>query len=203
MAIVRRYGIPTLFITITAIPNWRKVQEVLQRDGHGLTAFDWLDIVNRVFQLKVDALVHDLRHKHIFGHHMAHCNELEYLKRGLPHVHFLLFLHENHSYLNPTSIDEIISAEFSDEDTEPQLYEIISSAMVHGPYGEDNPICACMTQGPPGNKKCSKGFPTAFSEQTLLPHNGYSVYRRKAGIGTPMTIPNPRNLWQPMEIDNR
>jgi hypothetical protein len=187
MAIVRHYGKPTPFITITAYPNWKEVREVLQRDGHGLTAIGRPDSVNRVFQLKVDALIDDLWHHHIFGTHMALCSKLEYQKQGLPHVHLLLFLHENHSDLDPATIEEIISAEFPDKDEEPQLYEIISSAMVHGPCGEENPKCACMIRGPPGNKKCSKGFPKSFSEHTLLAYNGYHVYCRKAGVGTPMT----------------
>ncbi len=179
------------------------MRKVLQQDGHGLTAFDRPDIINQVFQLKVDTLVYDLRHKHIFGRHMAHCYKLEYQKRGLPHVHLLLFLHENHSYLDSTTINKIILAEFPDIYVEPELYEVISGTMVHGPCGEENPKCACMTQGPPGNKKCSKGFPKAFSEQTLLAHNSYPVYCRRAGVGTPMTIPDPRNPQRLMEIDYR
>jgi hypothetical protein len=114
----------------------------------------------------------------------------------------LLFLHDNHSYLDQTSIDEFISAEFPDKDDKPELYGIISGAMVHGPCGEDNPKCLCITKGRPGNKKCSKGFSKEFSEQTLLAHNDYPVYRRRAGVGTPMTITDPRNRRQTMVIDN-
>jgi hypothetical protein len=134
-----------IFITITANPNWRKVREVLQRDGHGLTAFDRPDIVNWVFKLKVDALIEDLKKQYIFGTYMAYCYKLEYKKGGLPHVHLLLFLHDNYSYLDPTTINEIISAEFPDKDEEPELYEIISGATVNGLCGEDNPKCPCMT----------------------------------------------------------
>jgi hypothetical protein len=64
---------------------------------------------------------------------MAHCYTLEYQKQGLPPVHLLLFLHENHSYLDLATIDKIISAQFPDKDEEPELYEIISGAIVHGP----------------------------------------------------------------------
>jgi hypothetical protein len=105
--------------------------------------------------------------------------------------------------LDPATIDEIISAEFPDKDEEPQLYEIISGAMVHRPCGEENPKCACMTRGPLGSKRCSKGFPKSFSEQTLLAHNGYLVNCRRAGVRTPMTIPDPRNRGEPKVIDNR
>jgi hypothetical protein len=54
-----------------------------------------------------------------------------------------------------------------------------------------------MTRGLLGNKKCSKGFPKSFSEQTLLAHNGYPVYCRRASVGTPMTIPDPRSQTEP------
>jgi hypothetical protein len=104
--------------------------------------------------------------------------------------------------LDPATIDEIISAEFPDKDEEPQLYEIISGAMVHGPCAKENPKCACMTRGPLGNKKCSKGFPKSFSEQTLLAHNGYHVYRKRASVRNPMTIPDPRNWAESKVIDN-
>jgi hypothetical protein len=74
MAIVRHYGKPMLFIIITANPNWREVREALKRDGHGLRAFDQLDIVNQVFQPKVDSLINYFSHHDIFGTHMAHCH---------------------------------------------------------------------------------------------------------------------------------
>ncbi len=124
---------------------------------------------------------------------MANCYKLEYHKRGLPHVYLLLFLHENHSYLDPATIDKFIPAEFLDKEKEPQLYEIVSGVMVHGLCGEENPKCVCMTRGPPEKKKYSKGFPKSFSEQTLLAHKGYPVYHRRAGVRTPMTILDLRN----------
>jgi hypothetical protein len=59
-----------------------------------------------------------------------------------------------------------------------------------------------MIRGHPGNKKCSKGFLKTFSEQTILAHNGYPVYCKIAEVGTPMTIPGPRNWHEPKGIDN-
>ncbi len=203
MAIVRHNGTLTLFITITANPNRIEVREVLEQDDFGLTAFDWPDVVNWVIQLKVDTLVLDHKTHHIIGKEMAHCYRLKYQKWGLPHVHLLLFLHENHSYIDPTSIDRIILAAFPDKNEKPGIYEMISSSMVHGLCGDKNPKCLCMTSGHPYNKKCRKSFPKAFSEQMLLTDNDYPVYCKWAGMGNSMTIQNHRNLWQPMVTDYR
>jgi hypothetical protein len=60
MAIMRYFGKPTLFLIITAYPNWREVREALQQEGYSLTAFDRPDIVNWVFCLMVDALIDDI-----------------------------------------------------------------------------------------------------------------------------------------------
>ncbi len=202
MAVVRHYEKLTLFITNTAKPSWREVQEVVHQDRHCLTAFHRPDIVNWVLQLKVDGLFYDLRHHHIFGTYMAYRYKLNYQKHGLPHIHLLLFLHENHSYLNTTSIDEIISAVFLDKYKEPQLYDIISSTMVHDPCGEENLKFPCITKGPTGNKKCSNSFHKTINEQSLLAHNCYLVYYKRAGVGTLMTIPDPWDLAHPKVINN-
>ena len=63
MAIVRALGPPTLFITVTANPNWPEITCEL---GPGQTAADRPDIVGRVFKLKTQALVRELK-AGIFG----------------------------------------------------------------------------------------------------------------------------------------
>lgn len=99
---------------------------------------------------------------------------IDFQKRGLPHAHILLFLHPNHRYASAKSIDKVICAEIPDKTTEPRLFEIVSSLMIHGPCGDQNTSSPCMN-----NKKCTKHFPKKFAEETIIDKDGYPVYRRR------------------------
>ncbi|MEG1462959.1 MAG: helitron helicase-like domain-containing protein, partial [Anaerorhabdus sp.] len=89
MAIVRYYGKPAYFITFTANPRWKEIERELKP---GQSASDRPDLVARVFDLKVKELLNDLRYKNIFGPYKGLVRTIEYQKRGLPHLHLLLFL---------------------------------------------------------------------------------------------------------------
>ena len=54
MSIVRKFGRPDLFVTMTCNPNWPEIQENL---FPGQTAADRPDLVARVFSLKKDHLI--------------------------------------------------------------------------------------------------------------------------------------------------
>ena len=63
---------------------------------------------------------------------------VEYQKRGLPHAHILLFLHNDDKHPIAAEIDNIISAEILDLNKEPLTYNDVKQYMVHGPYGSVN-----------------------------------------------------------------
>ena len=88
MAIVRRFGISHLFVTFTWNPMWAEIQRALEP---GQMAVDCGDIVSRLFSLKKDALMDDIRTS-AFGPMAAHCYTIEFQKRGLPHAHMLFIL---------------------------------------------------------------------------------------------------------------
>jgi hypothetical protein len=46
-------------------------------------------------------------------------------------------------------------------DEDPELYEIVTRRMIHGPCGELNLNCSCMFDG-----KCSKGNPKDYEPHT-------------------------------------
>jgi hypothetical protein len=97
MAIVHHFGKPALFITFTANPNWIEITRKLLKDENGIPMQTWQDrpdLVARVFQLKLKAFIEEMRQRNIFGDHTASIYTVEYQKRGLPHVHFLLFSQE-------------------------------------------------------------------------------------------------------------
>ncbi|XP_057252064.1 uncharacterized protein LOC125494157 [Beta vulgaris subsp. vulgaris] len=92
---------------------------------------------------------------------------VEFQKRGLPHAHILLFLHRNDKFPDAEAINKIICAELPDKDKNPELYDVVSEFMMHGPCGALNHNAPCTT-----DKKCTKHFPKKFTEQTTIDEDG-------------------------------
>ncbi|KAL6491794.1 hypothetical protein OROGR_034159 [Orobanche gracilis] len=65
MAICRWAGYPSFFITFTCNPKWPEITRFVNK--RGLRAEDRPDILCRVFKIKLDQLVNDLKDNHIFG----------------------------------------------------------------------------------------------------------------------------------------
>ena len=177
MAIVRHFGRPTLFITFTANPRWSEVTTALLP---GQTSDIGPDIIVRVFYLKVKSLLHEIKKNNIFGKYEGCVWTIEYQKRGLPHLHLLLFLHSDDQFLTTDKIDEVVCAELPAQETQPELYKIVTTTMLHGPCGIDNPQAPCMISKYPGAiPYCSKRFPREFQLQTAIQADGYPLYRRR------------------------
>ncbi|CEP10123.1 hypothetical protein, partial, partial [Parasitella parasitica] len=136
MAIVRHFGKPSLFITFTANPRWVEIQRELLP---GQNASDRPDLVARVFDLKVKELLNDLKRKNIFGTYRGLLRTIEYQKRGLSHLHLLLFLNPAENFDTAEKIYQVISAEIPSRENDPELLEIVTKNMVHGPCGDINP----------------------------------------------------------------
>nr|KAF6387385.1 hypothetical protein mMyoMyo1_007887 [Myotis myotis] len=88
MGIVSRYGKPDLFVTMTCNPKWADIannlrpwQKVENRP----------DLVARVFNIKLTALLNDICKFHLFGKVRAKIHVIEFQK--LPHAHILLILY--------------------------------------------------------------------------------------------------------------
>lgn len=92
----------------------------------------------------------------------------------MPHAHILLFLHNVDKYHDPQELDNIISAEITDQQTNPKLYEIVSNFMMHGPCGHVRPTSPCMKSG-----RCSKFYPKSFVNLTTIDQDGFHVYKRR------------------------
>lgn len=171
MAIVSRYGKPDFFVTMTCNPKWKEIQDNL---GPGQTASDRPDLVARVFQLKVNSMFEDLLRRHVLGEVKAYIYVFEWQKRGLPHVHTLLIMTDGTKPRHPNDVDRLVSAELPDPVTEREMYEIVSTTMIHRPCGVTNPRSPCMING-----TCSKHFPKAFRNSTNIEIDGYPEYRRR------------------------
>ncbi|XP_051160511.1 uncharacterized protein LOC127290984 [Leptopilina boulardi] len=167
MAIVRKFGKPDLFITMTCNPNWREIQENLLPHQ---TAADRPDIVSRVFNIKKNEVINVIVKEKLFGEILAYVYVVEYQKRGLPHMHLLVNLKQNNKITTSEIVDKYISAEIPDPSENPVLHDIVMRNMIHGPCGS-----WCKDE----NGKCSKSFPKKFCSETIMDENGYPSYRRR------------------------
>ncbi|KAH7544828.1 hypothetical protein FEM48_Zijuj01G0027600 [Ziziphus jujuba var. spinosa] len=116
MAICKWAGYPELFITLTCSPKWPEVVRFVE--SRGLKPEDRLDILCRIFKVKQDQLVKDLRQNKIFGKVKAR-----------------------------EDIDKIISVEIPDEANDPEYYVVIKNLMMHGPCGSLRKNSPCILDG--------------------------------------------------------
>ncbi|KAF1862622.1 hypothetical protein Lal_00013383 [Lupinus albus] len=70
MAICGSVGFPDLFLTMTCNPNWPEIIRLLK--PMGLKPHDRPDIISRVFKMKFEELLQDLKKRHILGKILAY-----------------------------------------------------------------------------------------------------------------------------------
>ena len=70
LALCKEYGHPDLFITFTCNPKWLEIQRALADAGCG-DASVRPDLVARVFNMKLDAMMCDLTKKDALGRALA------------------------------------------------------------------------------------------------------------------------------------
>lgn len=125
MAICRWAGYLDLFLTFSCNSKWLEINEMqclIGQDNDG----NRVDIIYRVFQIKLFQLMQHLEKQKPFGkivacklasqptslftygHICAGIYTIEFLKRGLAHAHILLFLHETLKNLSADHIDRVI-----------------------------------------------------------------------------------------------
>jgi len=167
MARVRKFGKPDLFVTFTCNPKWKEITNALLL-GH--IAKDCPELIIRVFNLKLDTLLRDIKDG-VLGNMIAEIWVIEFQKRGLPHAHILLILDKTSKLRTAEDFDSMVSAEIPNSIRHLEAYETVTSCMVHGPCGPDFLNAQCMEQG-----KCKKRYPRSFSEETRC---DVDEYRRR------------------------
>ena len=182
MAICRKFHRPDFFITFTCNPNWTEITKELRENE---TVQDRPDLVARVFKLKKDQLMKDIRSERVLGKVPAFLWLIEFQKRGLPHAHILVILTDDDRISCSADVDNTISAQLppdpdlfpegSDERAQAKRLEnIVLQNMIHGPCGPSNPSSPCMVDG-----KCSKKFPKKFCDKTIISADStYPEYQR-------------------------
>ncbi|AQL02068.1 hypothetical protein ZEAMMB73_Zm00001d045331 [Zea mays] len=171
MALVRKFGKPDIFLTMTCNPNWDEIRRELLPDQ---TPQDRPDLVVRVFHAKLQELKHRLTKQDILGKVRAYVYVVEFQKRGLPHAHFLLIMQRKYKLTCPEQYDLLISAEIP-SNKYPELRKMVIKHMMHGPCGSLNPNCPCTK----GRASCKNQYPRPYSEATLQGKDSYPIYRRR------------------------
>jgi len=166
MAIVRTFGKLGYFITFTANPHWEEIDAELLTDDAGVPMQTWRDrpdLVARVFKMKHDSMMPDLKTKNVLGEYVAHVSVIEYQKRGLPHSHTLLWVKQPPN--TPARIDDVISAEIPDVNGPggQLLHDVVTTNLIHRPCGDVNPKSPCMRDG-----FCKSRYPKPLSDTTIL-----------------------------------
>ena len=79
---------------------------------------------------------------------------VEFQKRGLPHVHMLIWLDSKSKVYLKNNVDKFVSAEIPDPIKDHVGYAAVKAFMIHGPCGLQNTKSPCMK-----GLKCIRHFP--------------------------------------------
>ena len=192
MAVVRELGKPSYFITMTCNPKWKEIGDTLP---NGLKAHECPDLVARVFNIKLRALLHDLTKKHVIGQVKGYTYVIEFQKRGLPHAHILLIMNEEDTPKCPEQYDCAVTAEFSDN---PEVRKIQAKHMYH----RCDKRCQNDT-GRGGSEVCKTKYPKKFSKHTLDGTDSYPEYRRRSPEDGGHTVVLNEGTDREQILDNR
>jgi hypothetical protein len=121
--------------------------------------------------MKLNALLKDLLQNDVLGTAVADIHVVEWQKGGLPHSHILIILRSQDKPRDSSDYDLIVCVELPDKSTDLELYNIMTSRMLHGPCGALHPSCPCMVNG-----ACNKGYPKTFQPQTEDSTGCYPTY---------------------------
>ncbi|KAL8140249.1 LOW QUALITY PROTEIN: hypothetical protein V2J09_006270 [Rumex salicifolius] len=170
----------TYSLHLYVIRSGLKYKKILNRIN--LKSEDRPCIINRIFKIKLDEMINDLRLDKIFGKLKA-CNiKLQfsdiiifiYVSLLLYHLRafedclitIVLFLHRESKIKSVEDIDRVIYLEIQDLVSQPLLYDAWG-------FWHDEPK-KCLYEG-----KCTKYYTKEFKNTTIVDDDCYALYRRR------------------------
>ncbi|KAJ7946863.1 ATP-dependent DNA helicase [Quillaja saponaria] len=157
---------------MTCNPSWAELKKELQPHEE---AQNRPDLIARIFKAKLGSLRDDLLKKHVLGHVAAYVYVIEFQKRGLPHVHFLLIMKNESKIINPDNYDDFVAAEIPAESENPHLRKMVLKHMIHGPCGPLNATSPCVIK----SSGCKSHYPKQFCSASIHGSDSYPIYRRR------------------------
>jgi hypothetical protein len=159
------------FVTFTCNAQWPEIKKALLP---GQQPQDRLNLVTRMFKIKLKELINDIHKKHILGCTIAGIYVIECQKRELSHAHIFIFFAKDCKPHTVEDVDRMINAELPNPETNRLSCETIAKCMMHGPCGAMFPNAPCMQ-----DRKCKKEYPRKFQSETMMDVNGYPIYQRR------------------------
>ena len=198
MALVRKYGKPTFFITFTFDVNCAEMKRELKQ---GQSPYDRPDLICRIYEMKRNEFMKDILVNGILGLCVAHVAVIEFQKRGAPHCHMLVWIKD--FYMTAENIDNIISAEIPDKNRDPELHSLVIDKMIHGPCNNfvTTNKYGCRNGHPTG--QCARQYPRNFSDVTVVDDGCFPNYRRRHESNGGFTGTKHVNGSSNVIIDNR
>ncbi|XP_074326976.1 uncharacterized protein LOC141664918 [Apium graveolens] len=152
---------------------WDEIQKMMEHVP-GCIAPNCPDIISRVFRLKLDQLMVDIKDKKHFGVCIGVMYVVEFQKRGLPH-----------------NVDNFVSAEIPDPLLDPVGYAAVKEFMIHGPCGLQNVKSPCMK-----DLRYIRHFPKKYCARTTFDDSGFPMYmRRRTNITVEIRKAELDNQW--------
>jgi hypothetical protein len=151
IVICRKFGCPDLFVTFTSNAAWA---EILAALPPGLTPSDRSEIVDRVFKIKLNILMDDIKKRNFFRPVNAVVYTIEFQKRDLPHARIIIWFKKEIPW-DATMVDTFILAQLPNPTSDPIGYETISNFMVRGPCGPHVPSSSSAQHAPRPKSVCS------------------------------------------------
>ncbi|XP_074351702.1 uncharacterized protein LOC141690842 [Apium graveolens] len=152
LAVCRYIGHPDIFLTMTCNSLWDEIQKMMEYVP-GCIAPNCPDIISRVFRLKLDQLMVDIKDKKHFGVCIGDADSKKNLKQN---------------------VDNFVSAEIPDPLLDPVGYAAMKEFMIHGPCGLQNVKSQCMK-----DLRCIRYFPKKYCARTTFDDSGFPMYKRR------------------------
>ncbi|XP_019166929.1 PREDICTED: uncharacterized protein LOC109162699 [Ipomoea nil] len=169
---------PNLFITFTCNPKWPEIERYLG-ERH-LSAIDRPDIICRLFKMKLDVLIREIRSGLVFGNVTAVIYTVEFQKRGLPHAHILIFLGQEDGQALCQNIDTIISAEIPNKEVDSEYYKVVEEFMIQDSSNFDQNGYPIYRRRDDGRFVTKNGI--ELDNRFVVPHNKYLLLKYRAHI---------------------
>lgn len=166
LTLCRKFGKPTLFITMTTNPNW---QEITSQLLPGQNASDVPQVVVRVFHQKMKHMINIL--SKASGGFQYLIWVVEFQKRGLPHCHMIIKLKSELSILET---EALVRAELPTEEEDAELRRLILKHNMHPQSHLTVPYSRCNKNG-----KCIYKFPIPLQAMTSFNEFGNILFRRR------------------------